>query len=93
MAFCFLDYIATTASDRGRGIGGALYQRAREECLSLGVVGLFFECAPDDPGQASTPTLTAENAARLRFYNQTLWPWGSEYKATTFNVNVGQVAP
>lgn len=68
LAFCFLDYIATTASDRGRGIGGALYQRAREECLSLGVVGLFFECAPDDPGQASTPTLTAENAARLRFY-------------------------
>ena len=25
--------------------------------------------------------------------NQTLWPWSAEYKATTFDVNVGQVAP
>lgn len=68
LAFCYLDYIATTAADRGRGIGGALFQRAREECLSLQARGLFFECAPDDAGKASTPALTAENAARLRFY-------------------------
>ena len=25
--------------------------------------------------------------------NQTLWPWSAEYNATTFQVNVGQVAP
>lgn len=68
LAFCYLDYIATTAADRGRGIGGALFERAREECLSLNALGLFFECAPDEPGAASTPALTAENAARLRFY-------------------------
>ncbi len=66
--FCYLDYIASARGLTSRGIGGALYQRVREECLALKVVGLFFECLPDDEQLTSTPELAHQNAARLRFY-------------------------
>jgi acetoin utilization deacetylase AcuC-like enzyme/GNAT superfamily N-acetyltransferase len=68
--FCFLDYIASARGLTSRGIGGALYQRVRDEAADLGATGLFFECLPDEPGSASTPELLAQNRARLRFYEQ-----------------------
>jgi len=42
---------------------------------------IFLSCLVGDKPALKTPT------------NQPLWPWSAEYKATTFNVNVGQVAP
>lgn len=42
---------------------------------------MLLSCLVGDKPALKTPT------------NQTLWPWSAEYKATTFNVNVGQVAP
>lgn len=66
--FCFLDYIASARGMTNRGIGGALYQRLREECMTLGASGLFFECLPDDAEKASTPELLKQNRSRLRFY-------------------------
>jgi acetoin utilization deacetylase AcuC-like enzyme len=71
--FCYLDYIASGRGLTSRGIGGALYQRIREEARELGARGLFFECLPDDPGAVSDPDLVAPNRARLRFYAQ----WGA----------------
>jgi len=68
--FCFLDYIASAQRLTNRGIGGALYQRVREEAAALDALGLFFECAPDDDGTTSTPELLQQNRARLRFYEQ-----------------------
>ncbi|HPF70170.1 MAG TPA: acetylpolyamine amidohydrolase [Candidatus Krumholzibacteria bacterium] len=64
----YLDYIASSARLSSRGIGGALYQRVREECREMGVRALFFECLPDEPGSCKDPAILAGNKARLRFY-------------------------
>ncbi len=68
--FCYLDYIASARGLTSRGIGGALYQRVREESLLLRAHGLFFECLPDDDIATSTPELAQQNKGRLRFYEQ-----------------------
>ncbi|HEX5786543.1 MAG TPA: histone deacetylase family protein [Woeseiaceae bacterium] len=68
--FCFLDYISAGRDQTGRGVGGALYERVREEALRLGVVGLFFESLPDDPELSPNPETRRQNAARLRFYER-----------------------
>ena len=68
--FCYLDYISTAERRMGRGIGGALYERVREEALSLNVTGLFFECLPDSPKLSPDPEMRKQNAARLRFYER-----------------------
>ena len=65
LRFLYLDYIA---SARGGGVGGALYQRVREEALALGVRGIFFESLPDDPALCHRPEMLKDNASRLRFY-------------------------
>lgn len=66
--FAFLDYISAAPLRAGGGIGGALYQRVREEALSLNATGVFFECLPDDPQLCPDPETLRQNAARLRFY-------------------------
>ena len=53
--FCYLEYIAAAGSGTGGGIGGALYERVREEARDLGAVGLLFECLPDDPAVVRRP--------------------------------------
>ena len=66
--FCFLDYLSTAKYQTGHGVGGALYERVREEVLSLNVIGLFFECLPDSPQLCHNPAVLKQNKARLRFY-------------------------
>lgn len=66
--FCYLDYLASDKSLAGRGVGAALYDRVRNEALSLGVVGIFFECLPDDPALSPDPFILKQNRARLKFY-------------------------
>lgn len=68
--FCYLDYICAGRGATGGGIGGALYERVREEAFNLGVVGLFFECLPDDPALSPNPAIRKQNIARLRFYER-----------------------
>ncbi len=68
--FCYLDYISALAGRTGGGVGGALYERVREEALSLGVSGMFFECLPDDPELSPNEAIRAQNSARLRFYER-----------------------
>jgi acetoin utilization deacetylase AcuC-like enzyme/GNAT superfamily N-acetyltransferase len=70
LKFCFLDYISTAKGVTGRGIGGALYERVREEALSLKVSGIFFECLPDDPKLCRDPEILKQNKARLKFYEK-----------------------
>ncbi|HEY41289.1 MAG TPA: acetylpolyamine amidohydrolase [Dehalococcoidia bacterium] len=67
---CYLDYISTAERRMGRGIGGALYERVREEAFSLNAGGLFFECLPDTPKLSPDPEARRRNAARLRFYER-----------------------
>jgi acetoin utilization deacetylase AcuC-like enzyme len=68
--FVLLDYVCAGRGETGGGIGGALYARVREESLQLGVVGVFFECLPDDPVLSPDPKVRRQNAARLRFYER-----------------------
>jgi acetoin utilization deacetylase AcuC-like enzyme/GNAT superfamily N-acetyltransferase len=70
LRFFYLDYIATGRQLSGRGVGGALYERLREEAAAHGAVGVFFECLPDDPAECLSREQYRQNAARLRFYEQ-----------------------
>jgi acetoin utilization deacetylase AcuC-like enzyme len=70
LGFCYLDYISAAVGTTGGGIGGALYERVREESLALGAAGLFFECLPDDPKLSPDPVIRTQNAARLKFYER-----------------------
>lgn len=70
LRFSYLEYISSARQMTGRGIGGALYRRLREEARAMGVVGVFFECLPDDPKLCSDPQILKQNKARLRFYER-----------------------
>ncbi|MDR4509631.1 MAG: hypothetical protein MRJ65_15615 [Candidatus Brocadiaceae bacterium] len=70
LKFAYLDYISTGRHETGGGIGSALYERVREECLRLDVIGIFFECLPDDPSLSPDEKMRAQNIARLRFYER-----------------------
>ncbi len=66
--FCLLDYLAAGKEVSGRGLGGALYGRVKEECRNLNVRALFMECLPDDPELSPDPAIRKENEKRLAFY-------------------------
>ncbi len=68
--FCYLDYVSSAQARMGAGTGGALYERVREEALSLNAIGLFFECLADDSQLCRNPETRRQNAARLRFYER-----------------------
>jgi acetoin utilization deacetylase AcuC-like enzyme/GNAT superfamily N-acetyltransferase len=68
--FCYLDFISAVPGGTGGGIGGALYQRVRDEALALGAIGIFLETLPDDPALCADPAVVKQNAARLRFYER-----------------------
>jgi acetoin utilization deacetylase AcuC-like enzyme len=70
LRFSFLDFLAAGKELGGRGIGGALYERVRDDALESGSRGLFFECLPDEPDRCRDPELRKQNAARLRFYER-----------------------
>lgn len=68
--FCYLDYVATIKNTISGGIGGALYQKVKEEAVDLNCIGLFFECLPDEPELCRDSSLIQQNIARLRFYEK-----------------------
>ncbi len=70
LKFCYLDYIASAPDSSSTGLGGALYDRIREEAISLDATGLFFECLPDDPALCSDPLTLEQNRKRLAFYER-----------------------
>ncbi|MBN2280665.1 MAG: histone deacetylase family protein [Candidatus Marinimicrobia bacterium] len=68
--FCFLDYIAVKPGKTASGIGGAVYERIREEAQLLNSLGIFMECLPDDENLCRDKSLLKQNAARLAFYER-----------------------
>jgi len=69
--FCFLDFISVDHPGKtAGGIGGALYQRVRDESLDLGVIGVFMECLPDDPALCRESSTHRQNRARMKFYER-----------------------
>ncbi|MGE0609226.1 MAG: GNAT family N-acetyltransferase [Pirellulales bacterium] len=70
IGFCYLDYLATSTTAPGRGIGGAIYEHVRDEAFNLGAKGIFFECLPDGKEACANPQVRKQSAARMRFYAQ-----------------------
>ncbi|PKP18613.1 MAG: acetylpolyamine amidohydrolase [Bacteroidetes bacterium HGW-Bacteroidetes-21] len=70
LSFCFLDFIAVIPGKSSSGIGGAIYERVKEEAISLNVSGLFFECLPDDPALCENKENLLQNKKRLAFYEK-----------------------
>jgi len=68
LRFGFLDYLSADTGATGRGVGGALYARLRDEAVSLGLTGIFMECLPDDPALCPDPSTLKQNRRRLKFY-------------------------
>ena len=70
LKFCYLDYLVTSGKRMGRGIGGALYERVREEAFDLNTIGIFLEALPDDAKLSKNIQIRKQNIARLRFYER-----------------------
>lgn len=70
LQFCYLDYIAASPDSSSSGLGSALYERIREEAVSLDAIGIFFECLPDDPALCRDPMTLVQNRKRLAFYER-----------------------
>ncbi|MBX2913414.1 MAG: histone deacetylase family protein [Cyclobacteriaceae bacterium] len=68
--FYFLDYIAAHQHRSGGGVGGALYERLREEAAAANAIGIFFDCLPDGPELCPDEKERKQNIARLRFYER-----------------------
>jgi len=68
--FGYLDYISTAGNRTGGGVGGALYQRVRDEALSLNMEGIYFECLPDDDKLCRDKEIISQNRSRLKFYER-----------------------
>ena len=70
LGYAYLDFIVTEAEQRGRGLGGALYEALRQDLMARGAKGLFLEVPTDDPRQVATAADLKANKARLRFYER-----------------------
>ncbi|OQK16469.1 histone deacetylase [Methyloprofundus sedimenti] len=82
----YLELISAALGQTSGGIGGALYEYLREECLLLKVKGLFFECSIDDPEQIKDPVILKQNIARLKFYERYgVYPIVNDSYATPVN--------
>ncbi|MEE4257886.1 MAG: histone deacetylase family protein [Bacteroidales bacterium] len=70
LKYCFLDYIAVTPGRTSSGIGGAIYERLREEAHLLKTTGIFMECLPDEENLCRDKNTMKQNQARLAFYER-----------------------
>ncbi len=70
LGHAYLDFIVTEAEQRGRGLGGALYEALRQDLMARGAKGLFLEVPTDDPKQVVNPAHLKSNKNRLRFYER-----------------------
>ncbi len=70
IGYAYLDFIVTEAHQRGRGLGGALYEALREDLIERGAFGLFLEVPTDDPSQVRKAADLKANKARLKFYER-----------------------
>lgn len=68
--FSYLDFLSVQPTKNAGGIGGALYEKVRDEAKNLKVCGIFMECLPDDPKLCTDRETLKQNKARLRFYER-----------------------
>jgi acetoin utilization deacetylase AcuC-like enzyme/ribosomal protein S18 acetylase RimI-like enzyme len=70
IGYAYLDFLVTRPEQRGRGLGGALYEALREDLIARGAKGLFLEVPTDDPAQVKDPHVLKQNKTRLKFYER-----------------------
>ncbi len=68
--FFYLDYIAVKPGKISSGVGGAIYERLREEAQMHKSIGIFMECLPDDEKLCNDKSEIKQNKARLAFYER-----------------------
>lgn len=68
LSFGYLELIATRGKGVGGGVGAAIYAQIREKAREKKLLGLYFECLPDDPALSPDAQIRKQNADRLRFY-------------------------
>lgn len=68
--FAWLEYVSVAPGPNGGGVGGALYQKVRDEAQALKVNGLFFECCVDESSMICDKDQLSQNIMRLRFYER-----------------------
>ena len=74
LRYAYLDFIVTQAEQRGRGLGGALYEALRHDLMARGARGLFLEVPTDDPAQVANPAhLKANKDNPRRAYEDIVW--------------------
>ncbi len=68
----YLEWIASDPERPARGIGGALYEAAREAMAGRGARGLFLDVPPDDPAktEAGDQAWLPVKRKRLAFYER-----------------------
>lgn len=67
---CYLEWISTSVSELGRGLGSILYDAIREECKLLNAKGLFLEVLPDVENLCPYDVSLKQNQARVKFYEK-----------------------
>jgi acetoin utilization deacetylase AcuC-like enzyme/ribosomal protein S18 acetylase RimI-like enzyme len=70
IGYAYLDFLVTSQAQRGRGLGGALYEALREDLIARGALGLFLEAPTDDPAQVKRASILKANKTRLKFYER-----------------------
>ena len=70
LKFCYLDFLAVSPGKTSSGVGGAIYEKLRDEALALRSSGIFFECLPDNPDLCANKVAIEQNKRRLAFYEQ-----------------------
>ncbi|MBU0728572.1 MAG: histone deacetylase family protein [Proteobacteria bacterium] len=68
--FSYLDFLSVQPTKNAGGIGGALYEKVRDEAKNLKFCGIFMECLPDDPRLCLHRETLKQNKSRLRFYER-----------------------
>lgn len=70
LKICYLDLLAVNPDGATTGVGGSIYEKLREEAISLKAIGIFFEALPDDPALCKDIIQLNQNKKRLAFYEQ-----------------------
>ena len=66
----FLDFLAVAPQIQGGGLGGALYEAARDAVRQLGSRGLYLEALSDNPAHVPDAAALSQNRSRLQFYER-----------------------
>lgn len=91
LSLAYLDYIASDAQKSLRGVGGALYETAKDDAAKRGAKHFFLDSLPDEAGANVHHSLLKDNKKRMAFYERLgARPIiGTNYEHTVTPANLG----